>query len=84
MSGHIPDVDLRPVLGSIARAWRRIHPLDLTAPETLQLLGVLTEITDRLDYEQDRATVGQKPMVADPTQHRPALRLVRDDSGSTR
>jgi hypothetical protein len=42
-------LDLRPVLGEIARQWQRIHPHDLAAPEALALLSVLTKITQRLD-----------------------------------
>jgi hypothetical protein len=67
------DVDLRPILGVIGRAFQRIHPLDLTADEALRLMTVLGEISDRLDHED---------AVLDETgeQHpRPALRLVRDD-----
>ncbi|MCV7005663.1 hypothetical protein [Mycobacterium gordonae] len=40
-------LDLRPILGDIARLWPQIHPGDLTAPEALRLLGVLADITDR-------------------------------------
>lgn len=40
---------LNPLLGEIARMWRRIHPFDLTAQEVLWLLALLSEITDRLD-----------------------------------
>lgn len=43
------DVDLRPLLGEIARIWRRIHPYDLTAAEALSLLSLLTAITNRID-----------------------------------
>jgi hypothetical protein len=42
-------LDLRPVLGEIARQWQRIHPSDLTVSEALQLVDVLYAITDRLD-----------------------------------
>ena len=42
-------LELRPVLGDIARQWQRIHPYDLTVPEALSLLSFLTGITDRLD-----------------------------------
>jgi hypothetical protein len=40
-------LDLRPILGEIARLWPTIHPGDLTAPEALRLLGVLYDVTDR-------------------------------------
>ena len=72
-----PDVldDLRPILGAIARHWRRLHPADLTAPEALRLLGLLTEITDRLDAPTSLFTVDREKTDR-PT---PALRLVRDD-----
>lgn len=46
-----PAPDLKPVLGEIARTWRRISPQDLTAPEALRLLGLLAEIADRIDVE---------------------------------
>lgn len=49
---------LRPILGEIARRWQRIHPKDLIASEALQLLGLLTEITDRIDAGQIPDTVG--------------------------
>lgn len=42
-------LDLTPILGEIARRWRRIHPANLTAQEALDLLAVLIDITDRLD-----------------------------------
>jgi hypothetical protein len=42
-------LDLRPILGEIAKRWQRIHPYDLTVSEILSLLSVLTSITDRLD-----------------------------------
>lgn len=45
-------LDLRPVLGDIARQWQHINPGEPTAPEALRLLGVLNDITDRLDAEQ--------------------------------
>ncbi|GJO43083.1 hypothetical protein DAVIS_04533 [Mycobacterium marinum] len=46
------EVDLRPLLGEIARLWPQIHPGDLTAPQALRLLGVLTEITERqIDHD---------------------------------
>ncbi|WP_204080757.1 hypothetical protein [Mycobacterium riyadhense] len=45
-------LDLRPILGEIARRWQHLHPGDLTAPEALRLLGVLTEIGDRLAGER--------------------------------
>jgi hypothetical protein len=64
------DVDLLPILGTIARAWNRIHPFDLTAPEAISLMGVLTEITDRIDAE--------RMPDADPVNAKPALRLVRE------
>lgn len=37
---------LAPVLGEIARLWQQITPGDLTAPEALRLLGVLTDIAE--------------------------------------
>ncbi len=69
------DIDLRPILGVIARAWRRIHPSDLTAPEALRLLGLLTEITDRLDAPTSlfRDSTKKNDRAA------PGLRIVRDD-----
>lgn len=67
------DVDLTPILGQIAREWERIHPFDLTAREAVCLLAVITEITDRLDVEAD---------VVEVPEHRPALRLVREDDGT--
>jgi hypothetical protein len=42
-------LDLRPILGEIARQWQQLNPGDLTAPEALRILGVLYDITDRLD-----------------------------------
>jgi hypothetical protein len=44
-------LDTRPILGEIARQWQRIHPHDLTMPEALTLLGVLYDITERLDND---------------------------------
>jgi hypothetical protein len=44
-------LDLRPILGEIARQWQQIHPGDLTAPEALNLLGVLSDIAERLDTD---------------------------------
>jgi hypothetical protein len=38
MSAPDDDIDLRPILGVIARAWQRIHPLDLTHDEVMSLL----------------------------------------------
>jgi hypothetical protein len=72
MSAPDDDVDLSPILGEIAREWERIHPRDLTASEALSLLGVITRITDRLDAEADVEEIY-------PPEHRPALRLVRDE-----
>jgi len=40
------DVDLRPILVAIARAWNTIHPGDLTPIQALGLLGVLTDIAE--------------------------------------
>jgi hypothetical protein len=39
-------LDLRPILGEIARQWQQIHPGDLTPPQALNLLGALYDITD--------------------------------------
>ena len=41
-------LDTRPLLGEIARMWRQIAPHDLTTPEILSVLAVLTAVTDRL------------------------------------
>jgi hypothetical protein len=46
-------LDLRPILGEIARQWQQIHPGDLTAPEALNLLGVLSDITERVSVTVD-------------------------------
>ncbi|GAA2776930.1 hypothetical protein GCM10010533_13730 [Mycolicibacterium pallens] len=43
------DPLMLPLLGEIARHWQRIHPGDLTAPEALRLLGVLTDISERIE-----------------------------------
>jgi hypothetical protein len=59
------DIDLRPMLGVIARSWARIHPLDLTADEVFSLLTLLMQIENRLDDDSDQGD-------------RPTLRLVRD------
>jgi hypothetical protein len=49
-------LDHRPILAEVARLARRIytsvHPNQLAPTEALQLLSVLTTITDRLDAEQ--------------------------------
>ncbi|GAB7144419.1 hypothetical protein [Mycobacterium riyadhense] len=39
-------LDLRPILGEIARRWQHLQPGDLTAPQALRLLGVLTDIAE--------------------------------------
>jgi hypothetical protein len=75
MTDTADDVDLSPILGEIARFWQQVHPYDLTAREALLLLAVITEITDRLDAEADVEEIY-------PPEHRPALRLVRDDDGT--
>ena len=82
------DIDLRPILGVIARAWRRIHPLDLTQDEAFSLLTTLMQITNRLNEEQGFDEMGPLPSssqhrAASAGQHRPALRLVREDGGTT-
>jgi hypothetical protein len=43
------DIDLKPILGVIARAWQRIHPLDLTADEAFSLLTLLLDIENRIE-----------------------------------
>ena len=59
-------LDTRPILGEIARQWQRIHPHDLTMPEALTLLGVLYEITERLDTAATRGR-GLKSLPTSPT-----------------
>jgi hypothetical protein len=67
------NVELRPVLGAIARAWKRIQPTDLTANEAFSLLSILMQIEDRLD---DAVST---PRTCDAMRDgRPALRLIRD------
>lgn len=51
------DVDMKPVLGAIVRAWQyiaaHVDPAELTVVEALELLGALQRITDRLAAERD-------------------------------
>lgn len=80
------DIDLRPILGVIARAWQSIHPLDLTADEVMSLMTILMEITNRLDPPE--------PLLGDLSRHagaqlvaaiesRPVLRLVKTETATT-
>lgn len=62
-------LDLRPILGVIARSWQRIHPLDLTADEAFSLMNVLLDIENRIESEKD---------AAEPDTGRPTLRLIHD------
>lgn len=62
------DADLGPILGEIARAFGRIHPLDLTDDEAFSLLTILMKIESRLDGETAQGL---------NVRARPKLRLVR-------
>lgn len=62
------DIDMRPVLGEIAKQWQRIaehvHPSELTVSEALTLLNALQRITDRLDAEHDAPACDVVPISA--------------------
>lgn len=64
------DLDLRPILGVIARSWQRIQPADLTADEAFSLLTILMGIENRLDDAQD------DQHLLNIVEGRPKLRLI--------
>ncbi|MEM6109509.1 hypothetical protein AAHS21_25240 [Mycobacterium sp. 050272] len=58
---HHEGIDLRPILGAIARSWQRIHPSDLTADEALKLLTIFMGIENRLDNAESDIAPADRP-----------------------
>ncbi len=63
---------LREVARQLRHLHEQVHPSELTASEAISLLGILNDITDRLDAEK---TTPQPPP---PASERPILRLVEE------